>query len=976
MLHRLRHASAPIAQLAKPPTPPTPARAVCSFCGAVTASPGGRRRVKGKQPSTSAVSYCPSPTSFTAPPSSRSYSTSAPYKRSSRPSLATTSPPPSLAELLALPADTVTYSVLLSSFSHLDTSSKRDPSLLTSLDRATFDALYSRFSRHANDALKLLRQLRRFAKERMGWELSEGQMRVLLHKAVLSESAPWKSNGAKTKGKGKERMDVQEENGASAGPSREELARRAQDRRERITDTVADDYLSLLDHLYPCSSSVPPPPNPDVADTLQRYALALSSRAVTPETDERSTDERSSLVLQRAMAFAEPLAVPAPSHEASVILSRLFRNPEKQDLAMAHLRSMLGKGRLPTFRAVKEIIEQHYAARLALAEREPRSSQDFDPALLARFDETAPAPPLPPPPAADDSASYQHARTVLAEICSSTGSSSPSASREKLDLLLRERLERVDRLEEVEADPTGAFVKWLGVGLAQEGERRSAGLEMALRMWEVAFTLGKEEGARLSRRRVKLLELLVLEACKGEALPSSSELKESRPSGSSPLVDLAVSLAMKHLPHQVLVHNSPPLLLAVTSTTHSPTLALQLFDTLLSPPPSTAFAPFRWTTSLIPALKALLFSSAAANNPALALRLYLSWTSSGLTFPVGLWMPLWRALGRRGSVEELARVVEDWEETGRGQVSARIIDNVLRASLAHADGRSILPSLRLFDYFRGRYASSPLSPPSDLVLTSQRHILVPLSSYNALLHAVARTSQDRRSTLTSLFRQLKLDGYVPTTESYNALIAAQVFRPIFRIRDIDLAGVAYNQLVAAGCRPDRATFSLLLHGFNRLAARESDAVTLKRQRLGIEAALRTFDSSLSPALGREGDGVGPSVRGHQASRLVRLLARHGRFDEAKVVAERWWRALVKREEREGGEMWDRREVIEECEEMRKAGRDVQLLEARWAKGEKEAEGESAEEPKIEERKAQTEQEDEVAVSPEAFPASSSPEEAA
>ncbi|GAA5950118.1 hypothetical protein JCM21900_004602 [Sporobolomyces salmonicolor] len=972
MLQRLCHASAPIVQLAKLPTP---ARAVCSFCGAFTASLGNRKRAKSKQPSTSTVPSCPSSTSFAATHSSQPYSTSAPSKSSSPP-FATTSPPAPLAELLALPPDTVTYSVLLSSFSHLAESSKRDPSILTSLDRATFDALYSRFSRHANDALKLLRQLRRFAQERMGWELSEAQMRVLLHKAVLKESGVRRPLDVKGKSKGKERMDVEEENGASSGVSRGELAQRAQNHRERITDVIADDYLSLLNRLYPCSSSDPPPPSPDVADTLQRYALALSLRA--PRASNSETDERSSLFLQRAMAFAEPFAVPAPSPEASVILARLFCNPEKQDLAIAHLRIMLGKGRLPTFKAVREIIAQHYAARPAIAVHERRSSQDYDPALLARFNDTAPASPLPPPSAADDSASYQHARTVLAEICSSTGSSSPSTTREKLDLLLRERLERVDRLEELEADPTGAFVKWLGVGLGREGERGRAGLEVALRMWEVVFTVGKEEGARLSRRRVKLLELLVLEACKGEALTSSSELKDSKPPGSSPLVDLAVSLAMKHLPHQVLVHHSTPLLFALTSTTHSPHLALQLFDTLLSPPPSSHFAPFRWTTSLLPAFTALFLSSAAANNPALPLRLYLSWTSSGLTLPMGLWMPLWRALGRRGSVEELARTVDDWEETGRGQVSSRIIEHVLRSSLAHADGRSILPSLRLFDYFRGRYASSPLSPPSPLVLASQPHVLVPLSSYNGLLHALARTSQDRRPALTALFRQLKLDGHAPTTESYNALLAAQVFRPVFRIRDIDHAGVVYNKLVRARCRPDRMTFSLLLHGFNRLAARESDAVTLKRQRLGIEAALRTFDAALSPALAPDRDGVPPGVRGHQASRLVRILALQGRFDDAKVVAERWWRVLVKWEEREGGGMWERREVIEECEEMRRAGREVELSEARWARGDKEGESGPTGEAEGKGRKAQpqTKQGDDMAVLPEAFPATSLPEEAA
>ncbi|KAG0658351.1 hypothetical protein C6P46_005807 [Rhodotorula mucilaginosa] len=770
------------------------------------------------------------------------------------------------------------------------------------------------------------------------------------------------------------------------------------------------------------------------AHVLETYAQRLversSSSSSSAETAPSSfeTADRASQFLLLALSLRAPLAAsveePVISPLYSTPLPVLFaHNPLS---GIRYLQAMLDKGRLPTPASIREIVRAYYrdppvvvwaetgaAGITTLEEEEARRTPRRD---RGKEEE-------------EEEAVYARARQVLDEACS-VGSSSPFGRSallhrdrppattvggnahapeydqqhplpsDRLESLLQERLERVDRAEALAHEPTLYMIRWLGllrrlrhrhrlrevdkntaVGTAYPSqaaaialEERQAALECALSLWEVSQVRGRDEfqvGAlQTSRSTVaRLLESLVLEACELEsesAAAAAAADGDQKKRQASRAMEKALELAGKYMQHQVLVHHSPKLLRAVTVSANAPHLALALFDVLTNPPrrlgPTSAsrrrrrayHPPFTWTLDLLPIFVSLFLSSVApsAKDDSLPIRLYLSWTASGLSFPDGLWNDLWRALGRRGSVEELARVCVDWEETGRGQIAGRISALVLAAA-AEPPIQSIRPAqssttatitttpLRLLGYFRSRYIRPGESAPSPALLASSPYLVVPLAGYTAVLRSLARSHSDQRPAQRVVWRYLLRDGHAPDLAAYNALLAAHVWRPdpFFTVKDLDDAGVVYNQLIEAGRRrggdgdvqpPDRETFSLLVHGFLRVA--NSNRVGRQKREITLEAAHRTFTAAADRGFG---------LRGHQAARLVRTLAHSGRFEDAKVVQEKWWRTLVALESewdrwrkshgrrgKRGESMWDDEEIKGEMREMRMARDDAERIEAR------------------------------------------------
>lgn len=818
--------------------------------------------------------------------------------------------------------------------------------------------------------------------------------------------------------------------------------------RRRVGRAVAEG-----DHLFENANEKPRDEDED-AHVLETYAQRLVERSSSSSAAETAssfeTANRASQFLLLALTLRSPLAAveePFISPLYSTTLPVLFAHDPLKGIR--YLQAMLDKGRLPTPASIREIVGAYYRdppfsrVRMAWAEagtttleEEGKEAQRAPQRDRGEEEE-------------EEEAVYARARRVLDEACSAGSSSSPFGRRtlvhrdrppattavgnadapeydqqqqhesppppsDRLESLLQERLERVDRAEALAHEPTLYMIRWLGllrlghrhrrrevddtpVGTADPSqaaaialEERQAALECALSLWEVSQVKGRDEfhvGAlQTSRSTVaRLLESLVLEACELEAMAAAAAADgDQKKRQASRAIEKALELAGKYMQHQVLVHHSPRLLRAVTVSANAPPLALALFDVLTDPPrrlDSTSASrrrrrgayhpPFTWTLDLLPTFVSLFLSSVAPASAAaliikgkddsLPIRLYLSWTASGLSFPDGLWNELWRALGRRGSVEELARVVADWEETGRGQIAGRISALVLAAAAeppvqsirpAHSSSTTMTTTttpLRLLSYFRSRYIRPGESAPSPALLASAPYLVVPLAGYTAVLRSLARSHADQRPAQRVVWRHLLRDGHAPDLAAYNALLAAHVWRPdpFFTVKDLDDAGVVYNQLIEAGRRgdgdgdaaaalqpPDRETFSLLVHGFLRIA--NSNRVGRQKREITLEAAHRTFTAAADRGFG---------LRGHQAARLVRTLAHSGRFEDAKVVQERWWRTLVALESewdrwrkshgrrgKRGESMWDDEEIKGEMREMRMARGDAERIEARRGGG--------------------------------------------
>ncbi|BGP46946.1 hypothetical protein JCM10450v2_002798 [Rhodotorula kratochvilovae] len=886
-----------------------------------------QQRMGGQAPSTSKIPYSPS----------RPFSSAAPRRHPAL--VATVDPPaprtsavPALQTALDSPSPQGRKDALRAVCSELEALVNPSSAPLD-LPRSNFDALFARVVAVATDepafAIPVLKRLRDLAQRRQGWALTLPQAQAVL--AARVEQA-------------ENELKVQRRRGwFGKGGAKDGGKLRA---RWRYIDECAEEYWALCEVRLEAGDAVAEAERAEAAKLLERYARAVASRISTALPLDTNLplarlSVRFYLHVFSLLPPSSPSDAPAPDHPASAPLVPLFASD--RSAALAHLRALLEHGRLPSATNLRAIVTAHYAERDAalVASTSSRAAQHGE---------------------TDEEAAYAHARSVLDKACTSS-SSARRGGGDALDALLQRRLERVERAEALSTEPVLFFVRWLGVDLpAEEGasvDTQREMLECAMRLWEASQVQGRSEwdvpARRYARSRVaRLLEALVLEAVRleGVAAPPRGE-----PQLASSCLAQAAQLAMRYLQHHILVHHATPLFRAVTVSAHAPALALELFDLLSTPPsPTSPNPPFAWSANLLPAFTSLFFSATAALDTSLPLRLYLSWTSSGLSFPVGLWPELWRAAGRRGSVDELRRLVHDWEETGRGPVAARIMRFVLvAASSKHPGTRAprVVAPLRMLRFFRARYVPSPGSAPSPLLLHSQPYLVVPLAGYEAVLRTLATAHTDRRRALRTVWHWMTLDGHAPSTAAYNALIRASVSRPRgqFSLADLDGAGLAYNALVSAaragGPAPDGETFALLVRGFARVAAGGAAGAQSRRKRaIALEAAVRTLEAAVGRRL---------HLPGAEVALLVRLLARAGRFEDAKTAQERWWAGVVALET-SGGGVWGDREVEKGMREVRRARDEALLIEARWmAEGRErpeEVDEEAVEEDLVEEAEAE------------------------
>lgn len=523
-----------------------------------------------------------------------------------------------------------------------------------------------------------------------------------------------------------------------------------------------------------------------------------------------------------------------PSPAASSFLLPLFRDDPR--LAVSHLNTMLDGHHLPTTHVLQRTMRDQM-------------------------------------PAPEDV--YARAREVLDSACSSGG----RTSQHELDRLMEERIKAADWEEMVETEPVLAFLRWLSeerpasdVGPSQD-ERTLA----ALRLWDGVYAQGAWDQPK-SRESLAALEDLVKPFIpRGQAGGKISSPRSSAPlPRPSPAHIEAINLALKHLPPSLLLSLANRLLTSVTLYTHSPSLARHVYFSLRRLAPLDSAAPLQWHVTLRPLFISLVLSASSMNDSAFVIQLYLEWTASAMTYPKGMWAPIWRALGQRSDVDEVARIIGDYEEHHRERVAGYIVSHILIAS---ASQPHYLRTLRLLDYLRERTPHPSIR--AELGVQQDR---IPLVAYNAILRRLAATYQDRRRDALAVFSHLVADGLTPHLDTWNALLAGQVFRPKFHIEDVDNAGAAYNALVRSGCEPDEMTYSLLLVGFLRLARSH------EKRTVGLDSALNTFQRSLSE------DKL---VRGQQVAGLVRQLGVSQRWEEAKGVAEAWWRGVVVVQEREG-----------------------------------------------------------------------------
>ncbi|GAA5975487.1 hypothetical protein JCM10908_005176 [Rhodotorula pacifica] len=1033
-------------------------------------------------PSTSRIPYSPPP----PPASSRSFASSASASSSLRPTHTSSPHDPQadtsrleeeLEHFLALesPKDRLaardSVCRLLSSLIPASPqSSSHHPAALDSLSRTKFDDWWYRIAalEPAVSAalLKRLRDLAAHLRARGGnekaeegqeWQLSHEQKRqVLLARTAQDEFEARLRRRTAATGRGK----VMRRRWAYLDECADELEESARRRRTMMGREVADEG----------EGEVEAQREEDVK-ALERYSLRLVERASacrpssspdrSSSSSSTSTKEavdlalRSAHFLHLALSLSPSLPPPSHHHDVEPEISPTYSAPlpllfaHESIAALELLRCMLQKGWVPTPGAVREVIREWYRDPPGFGRGDAAAAREggSDEKTAGKSEQTQRREEA----EAEEEAVYARARQILDEACSPSSLSlssvvKPEVQQERsscgggggdqLELLLQERLERVERAEALLHEPTLYMIRWLGLLRRQRRrgddedpraisiEEKQAALECALSLWEVSQIQGRDEFAvaalQTSKSRVaRLLEALVLEACEleREAAAAAVDDQGDQSGGKrqvSAALEKALDLAGRYMLPHLLVHHSGRLLRAATVSAHAPHLAFALFDVLTDPSPSRHPStisnlrgrrkyrpPFTWTLDLLPTFVTLFLSAcspaaAAAKDDSLPLRLYLSWTASGLSFPDGLWNELWRALGRRGSVDELKRVVQDWEETGRGQIAGRISAMVLAAacgprvpSLRPApvptSARTVHGPLRLLAYFRSRYLGEGASVPSLSVLASSPYLVVPLSGYTAVLRALARSHTDQRPAQRVVWRYLLRDGHSPDLAAYNALLAAQVWRPDphYTVKDLDDAGVVYNQLIEAGrhardpdqqrqLQPDRETFSLLVHGFLRIAA-GSNRIGRQKRDITLEAAHRTFTAAAERGIG---------IRGHQAARLVRALAGAERFEDAKEVQEKWWRTLVAlenewdmwrrsygRREKRGESMWEDEEVKNEMREMRMAREDAERVEARSKVAQRGARPSAAEDRDVEvgmDGEQEEEKGDAGAETPEAF----------
>ena len=577
-------------------------------------------------------------------------------------------------------------------------------------------------------------------------------------------------------------------------------------------------------------------------------------------------------VYQAALSLSQPCAVATPSPSGTALLTALL--PAHPRLALRHLDNLLQANLIPTLAGLESFLLSPAATTSNAYEK------DHDP--------------------------YAYARAVLDSACDG-GRSGAAQAQAGLDGLLAARLERIERDKAVASEPMLGFLRWLaeewvGLRLAKEFVQDAVGREeavgAALRVWSRVFGQARPDQ---TPRMVNLqaLELLVKNACALQI--EQPRYRASAVRGPLETTRLAVELATVHLPPVVIANLSHKLLAAVLTKPFDPRLAHSLYDSLRTLASAESAKPFQWHTALRTEFCALVLTAEKEGRPERVIRLYLDWTGDGLVLPADLWTHIWRAAGRRGLVEDVARLVADYEDAGRGRVPARLVALVMGAA---AKERRIVKTLRLLSYWRSR-------PKVVGALGGGGRSVVPLEAYESVLAMLSTSATDRRAAGMEVFAAAMSEGHSPTTTTWNHLLAAQVFRPAFHIEDIDNAGLVFNSLIQAGCAPDARTYSLLLHGFLRLARNRQG-----KTGVGLHAARQAFERACGRDLVVKGQGV---------AELMRELGRRGKWDEAKEVGERWWR-LVGRDGRTGGSGAGERE--QEMALVRSAGEEVEWWEKR------------------------------------------------
>ncbi|SGY49049.1 BQ5605_C001g00732 [Microbotryum silenes-dioicae] len=731
-----------------------------------------------------------------------------------------------------------------------------------SLPRSTFDDLFllvaeldspQRRTRRVASAIKALHA---YAKDERRWRLTDQQTRIAFQVMVRWEEI---------------RRKLAADYRDPINPTVEEWNTQERERARRAyLDQIREEFVAIRSR-----GSIE---FRDDRSIVERCAAAIISRDVNDYQNAAEVYARAGRLrydpsamggMKPSSSFVAnpPMVTPA----ASTLLLKLFQKDSQ--LARRHLGIMLDRGQLPSFEAIKRIMFN--------SDESSKGEEDV----------------------------YMHYRQVLDAACD-PGSRSGTRS---LDALLEERLAQLDRTEEFEQNPWFAFLQWLS-SEREDKEDMMEWLLVSLRLWKVIYA---DHGNSPTRYRSReLLDDLIRRTLPERQLDPSANARPApayfpgNPHGlgrPSRAVHLAIRLALDQLSTFQLVTRAHRLLQAITVSSLDRPLARKAYMTLREKAPLDSQYPFRWTAALRPTLVQLILLASPPNppDPDFILQLYLDWTACGMTFPVSLYPPLWRALGRKGTVEDLARVIDDYETSGRGRVEARIISFVLLASTEREDALKTLP---LLEYFRNR------SP----VTTTPIDYLVPRRVYEHIMWQLASSTSDQRPEVLRLFKQLtEEEGWKPRITTWNAILASHVFRPSFTPDDLEAAGKTYDLIVRRTLRsPDSATFSLVLLGFVRMAKQfEGQTVT------GVEAGLKTVLSAFEK---------GRLVRGHQVAELIGLLGQLGRYDQAKMLSEQWWAKVVSNEREGKGRVLGE----EEMERMRGAIEELAERESGMRREEK------------------------------------------
>lgn len=549
---------------------------------------------------------------------------------------------------------------------------------------------------------------------------------------------------------------------------------------------------------------------------IERYSNMIFLRSII--AGEEDTLANAVEVYRIAMLRSTPLETPDLAEIGSTFLARLFQ--QNSSLALKHLHAMLDRRRLPSRLSVENVMNT------------PASEEDYD-----------------------------EARRVLDSACEQGG----NKGRDALERLLESRLKTLDNAKRTEEEPILAFIDWLAheARVIQGGPSAREWLAVALKLWKTVFVHENAQGVTvISAGPAKAMGRLVKLTCRLEFAYHSTGPGLRQP---SPELRLATTLITKYAPHNVLVDRSQVVLLAICCTAPDFALARPFYHALRERAPIDESYPFRWSVSLLPAF-AYLFSSAIKSpsidipdNPRLAIQLYIDLTADGMTLPKGFWQKLWKALGQRGSVEELARTIGDYEETGRF-VESKTVNVIMTAS---AETGRVLKTLRLYKF---------------LVTRSKRQkMTLMIETHNTMLNVLATTQQDRRSDSNEIIKTLLSTGPTPNIDTWNAVLSNHVIRSVITPEDLAAAGSVYNTILSTKTRPDATTFSLLLHGFLRISTDPA----------GTTKAIRTFHVAMDA-------GILP--RAMQVSNLIRALVTEKRWEEGKLVSERWWKGVVDQEE--------------------------------------------------------------------------------